>query len=462
MKQKDESLYSGKDEMNLVEFPITLLAKRHSSEGNTIEFTDTIQGEGGKLVKREWTVAGSEKFGLPLAQDNDVLLALLAMGKEKNFSSRKIYFSRYRLCKIMRWKIDGRAYKRIAEALDRMRWSGVKAQNAFWDNERKSYVTKAFGIIDEYELLDSSKPGPPGQDSFPFSYVILSEALFASIKAGYIKSLDMKTYFELESALAKRLYRYLDKKAYGKGRFEIGLFTLADVHLGLKLCKYSSQIKQQLEPAHNELIKVGFLKSTECRKTSDGSSEKVIYTFFDKAEMKEEMLVEADSQSMPCDSELLTRLVEIGITHKVAEQIVREYTAETVNEQMEMLPYRKAKDPAAALVAAIKDSWAPPASYKTKVKSEQKKEAGKLEQTLEEKQKAGLRARIEEYLAKLSPAECEALKAEAGELARQEGAKIFRNKEVPQYVLDGYVHIVVEQRLGLQGGKNTISSSVTA
>ncbi len=449
MKQKDELPDGGKDEMNLVEFPITLLAKRHPSEGNTIEFTDTIEGDGGKLIKREWTVAGSEKFGLPLAQDNDVLLALLAIGKENNFSSRKIYFTRYRLCKIMRWKIDGRAYKRIAEALDRMRWSGIKALNAFWDNERKSYVTKAFGIIDEYELLDSPKPGLPGQDSFPFSYVSLSEALFASIKAGYIKSLNIKTYFELESAIAKRLYRYLDKKAYGKKRFEISLFTLADVHLGLKLCKYPSQIKQQLDPAHDELIQAGFLKSTECRKTSDGSSEKVIYTFTDKTERKEETVAEADSQCMPCDNELLKRLVKIGITQKVAEQIVREYPAEIVKEQMEMLLFRKAKDPAAALVAAIQESWAPPASYQAKVKCEQEKEAGKCEQNLEEKQKAELRARIEEYLAKLSPTEREALTAEAGEQARQEGAKIFKNKEVPQYVLNGYIHIVVQKRMGL-------------
>jgi hypothetical protein len=268
----------------------------------------------------------------------------------------------------------------------------------------------------------------------------------------------------LESAITKRLYRYLDKKRYdGKRKFEINLFNLAETHLGLQKTKYASHIKEKLNPSHEKLIQVGFLKSAEYCKTMDGVSEKVIYTFGSGAEMTEVVPVEAGSrESMPCDSELLTRLVEIGITHKVAEQIVREYTAETVNEQMEMLPYRKAKDPAAALVAAIKDSWAPSASYKAKVKSEQKKEAGKLEQTLEEKQKAGLRARIEEYLAKLSPTECEALKAEAGELARQEGAKIFRNKKVPQYVLDGYVHIAVEQRLGLQGGKNTVSSSVTA
>ena len=39
--------------------------------------------------------------------------------------------------------------------------------------------------------------------------------IFESIKAEYIKSLDMKVYFKLESAITKRLYSYLDKKRYG-------------------------------------------------------------------------------------------------------------------------------------------------------------------------------------------------------------------------------------------------------
>jgi hypothetical protein len=156
-------------------------------------------------------------------------------------------------------KPGGSGYKQIEEALDRFKGTSIKAKNGFYDNARKFYATKNFGIIDDYELMDSSKPGPPGQDNFPFSYVNLGEVLYESIQAGYIKSLNMKTYFELEGPLAKRLYRYLDKKAYNKKKFEINLFTLAEVHLGLQKCKYLSQIKQQLSHAHEELVKAGFL-----------------------------------------------------------------------------------------------------------------------------------------------------------------------------------------------------------
>jgi hypothetical protein len=182
MKHDDEPPGIGKDEMNLVEFPITLLAKRHPSESNILEFTDTIEGEAGKLIKREWIVSGSEKYGLPLAQDNDVLLALLLVGKESTFSSPTIYFSRHKLLQIMGCRDEGRYYKRIEESLDRLKGVTIKAKNAFWDNERKGYHTVNFGIIDGYDLFDSHKSA--GQLSLPLSNVDLNKYLYQSIQAG--------------------------------------------------------------------------------------------------------------------------------------------------------------------------------------------------------------------------------------------------------------------------------------
>lgn len=470
MRQKEPALEIGKDEMNLVEYPITLLSKRHESKTKTIEFSDTITGDGGRLIKREWIVTGSDKYGLPLAQDNDVLLAIMAIGKEQDFQSRKILFSRYRLCQIMGWKLGGANYKRVEDTLKRFKGVSIYAKNALWDNKKKSYITMGFGIIDEFCLFDS--PRTVKQDTFPLSYVNLGEVLYESIKAGYIKSIDVKTYYELESSITKRLYRYLDKKRYdGKRKFEIDLFNLAYTHIGFdeKVYKYASLIKHKLNSAHEELIHTGFLTGAEYQKTNDGDSEKVIYTFgrntgqdgsgsFSSAREKKSFT------GLPAreDDPLMARLLETGVTRAMAEQIVREYSAEAIKTQMEILPHRNAKDPAAVLVASIQESWEPPSSYKKKVGSKKQKETEKCAHELEEQQKADLRARIEEYLAKLSPAELEALTAEAGELARQEGAKIFGKKEVPQYVINGYIHIVVEKRLGLQGGKNTVSSLVTA
>jgi hypothetical protein len=446
VKQNAELPEIGKDEMNLVEFPITLLAKRRGPGKNTIKFSDTITGAGGLPVKREWTVTGTEEYGLPLAQDNDVLLALMAIGKEKNFSSRKIYFSRYRLLEIMGWCDEGRSYKRIEEALKRFLGVGIYAKNAFWDNERKSYVTLGFGIIDSFALYDSHNPAK--QPGLPLNSVTLGEELFESIQAGYIKSLDMKTYFGFESAVSKRLYRYLDKKAYNKKKFEIGLFILAEAHLGLQKTKYASHIKEKLSPAHEELLKAGFLKLAEYQKTSDGSSEKVVYHFRQRVELAEPCQASGPCDQAPAlDAELLARLIEIGVTKKIAEQILLEYPLEAVRAQIDALPHRKAEDAPAALVSSIMNDWSLPASHKKQKQSLARAEAEKKQREQEKQQKAEHRTSIEEYLSALAGEELAELTRQALDLARQEYGTLFPGKEIPDYQVTGYLHILVEKRL---------------
>lgn len=455
MKQDNQLPEIGKDEMNLVEFPITLLAKRHSSQGNTIEFSDTIEGEDGKPVKREWIVTGSDKYGLPLAQDNDVLLALFAVSKETNFSSPTIYFSRYKLCKIMGWATNkGPNYDRIEDAMKRFHGVRIYAKNGFWDNEKKRYVTLAFGIFDSFSLYDSYKPA--GQPGLPFSSVDLNKILYQSIQAGYIKSLDMRTYFRLESVITKRLFRYLDKKAYNKKKFEIGLFTLAHVHIGFneETYKHASTIKQKLTPAHEELIKTGFLKSANYQKTADGTSEKVVYHFTQRAQSTEAAPCSPPHEintPAPLNAALLAQLVTMGVTRNMAEQLLREYPLEAVRAQVEALPHRKAEDAPAVLVSSIMNDWAPPGSYRKHTQGQARAEAEKQRQDQEKKQKTEHRALIEGYLSSLSSEEHDELTRQARDLARQEYEALFPGKEVPGYQVTGYLHTLVEKRLDAPG-----------
>lgn len=466
MKKNCETRKIGKDEMNLVEFPITLLSKRKSLESNVLEFTDTITAEDGTQIMREWTVSGSEKYGLPLAIDNDVLLALLVIGKENNFASPVIYFSRYRLLKIMGLETDaGSNYKRMEDIFDRLTGVRIKSKNSFWDNERKAYVSVNVGIFDEYQIYEGKpKKGHNMQESLPLSYVRLNNTLYQSIKAGYIKSLEVDIYFILKSSIAKRLYRYLDKKRYdGKKKFEMNLYTLAYVHIGFdnETYKFASKIKEKLAPAHDELIKAGFLKSAEYQTTSDGTSEKVIYTFGRKPLMNGEFPASAErAAEVPPDEltekepdaadSLLYAMLEVGVTRKVAEQILREYQRDAIHTQMEALPYRKASDPAAVLVASIQDDWNYPSSYKAqkkKAKSAAQKEKERQDNAIEELEKSKRREKIENYLSAISDSERNAMLREAREIARREGGSMFKNREIPECILKAYLHGLADKNL---------------
>src|SRR3954468_1855597 len=95
----------GRDEMNLAEFPIALLADRVPDGQKTIYFED----QHGQL-----TVTGSDAYGLPTATDTDVIVALIYLTKLRNdFRDVKVNFSRYELINLLNWSDEGWSYKRL-------------------------------------------------------------------------------------------------------------------------------------------------------------------------------------------------------------------------------------------------------------------------------------------------------------------------------------------------------------
>jgi hypothetical protein len=381
----------GRDEMNLAEFPFALLSDRAPEGLNTIQFEDTVEGKDGLLIKRTWTVTGGEKFGLPLAADEEVYVVLMEVTKEHGFDQRTIPITRYDLIKRLGWPNKGESYRRLREALDRLLGVTITARRAFWDKAKQRYVDVGFHIIDDYALYDEA-PGRKRrdeQDPLPLSFISWSQVIFRSFQAGNIKQLDTAFYFSLRSSLSRRLYRYLDKKRYdGKGQYRIGLRKLAFEKLGMSRNYYPSQIKQELQRAHRELIQNGFLQGVEYEPASNGGEELVVYHF---TRRKFQM---APAPQEPLLQELCDQLVEQGVTPGVAHQLVRDFGDE-VRIQLQYLPYRGAQDPAAVLVEAIKGRWEPPASYLKARAEEQRRQQEQQRQTLLARQKAEEKARKE-------------------------------------------------------------------
>src|SRR3954465_3430239 len=86
----------GRDELNLAEFPITLLSDRVPGGCKTLVFEDKVfDQQAGEMVTRKLTVTGSNAHGLPTAVDDEVLVALLQLTKLAGFRDPKVQFSRY-------------------------------------------------------------------------------------------------------------------------------------------------------------------------------------------------------------------------------------------------------------------------------------------------------------------------------------------------------------------------------
>ena len=260
IRPKPGRAVTSRDEMNLAEFPLAVLSTRVDSRIKTLEFTDYTKGPNNEMVERRWIITGADKFGLPTSTDDDVVLGLIRLSMEDGFKEPKVRFTRYELLKALRWSTEGRSYQRLIKSLDRLSGVRIRSSNSFYDNSTKSYQTSNFGIIDAYEINDERSVSGTEKSSF----FIWSEMLFNSFKSGYIKKLDLDLYFSLKSAVARRLYRYLDKHFYFKGTIDAHLMTLAFEKIGLsRTYKYVSSIKQQLKPALEELVEVKFLTKYE-------------------------------------------------------------------------------------------------------------------------------------------------------------------------------------------------------
>jgi len=435
----------GGDELNLAEFPFALLADRQPDDVGTIEFSDVIRGKDSQRINRTWILTGSEEFGLPVASDEQMYVALMELTREQGFDNRVIYLTRYELIKRLGWPDKGGSYARVKGCLDRLLGVTITAKQAFWDKTKQRYVDVGFHIIDDYALYNEpvGRKRRYARQHQPLSYVAWNQVVFKSFQAGNIKQLDTSFYFGLRSAVSRRLFRYLDKKRLdGKPAFRIGLRKLGFEKLGMSRNYYPSHIKQELARAHRELIDNGFLERAEYLRSGRDADEQVYYWF-----SSSRYHLSMDTHQRARASSLFQQLSERGITPSVAEQLVAEY-GDQVQAQIEYLPYRNPHDPAAMLVESIRSSWAPPASYlKAQAEAEDARQAAEAEQQRQERRQQQLekrqarRSACRRALERLSPAERQEIEEAAQRHLQEDNPALAAHPQSTAYqvLLDEYI-----------------------
>ena len=253
----------GRDEMNLAEFPLTGLTSRREKGKDTLVFEDsTPDKQAGRTVKRRLTVSASTEYGLPRALDDEVILGLVQLSKAGSFSGRKISFVPAELFRLLGWREEGRSYARLETSLKR--WLGVTLyyDNAWRDNARKIWIDEHFHLLENVVVRRRRKgtgTEEVGEKRKLWS-VTWNEVVFQSFEAGYLKKLDMELYRTLRLAASKRMYRFLDKRLHYRRRKAFDLRTFACEHIGFGRRDDNAQLKRRLNPATDELEKVGFLE----------------------------------------------------------------------------------------------------------------------------------------------------------------------------------------------------------
>jgi hypothetical protein len=412
----------GKDEMNLAEFPITLLTNHVPKGQKVLQYQDEVFDEkSSRIIARKLTISASESYGLPTALDDDVILALIQLTKVvNNFTSRKVEFGRSDLIRMLGWPDSGFSYRRIATSLKC--WLGVSLvyENAWWDKRQQAWTTKGFHIIDNFELSDSRA----GR-----GHVLWNAVVFESFEAGYLKTIDYDFYRRLEHPTAKRMYRFLSKRMYRGPDLSFDLRDFAIAHSGLSPSYRSDagKLKEKLQPALEELEAAGFLEPLG----KDERYRKIGKDWEIRLVRKAPPAVVASPDRPDAEPpRLVAELVNRGVTRTTAADLVRQYPAERIEAKLEVFDWlvekqdkRVARSPAGYLVKSITDDYAAPKGFVPKAERQRREEARqaqereKAEQRRRQReQEARDRALLEEvdaYLKRLTPAERKALEAEA-------------------------------------------------
>ena len=423
----------GRDEMNLAEFPITLLTDRVPKDQKEAIYQDEIYDERtGLTLSRKLTISAGN-HGLTTAIDDEVILALIQMTKSKNnYTDRRVEFSRHELIQLLNWPRTGASYERILLSLKR--WTSVFLQyeNAWRDNRTKSWVSAGFHIIDNYEITDSRLTDEQ-LDLIP-SYIIWNKVIFESFQAGYLKPLDYDLCMGLSNSTAKRMYRFVDKRFHHKPDWTFDLKELAHEHIGLgRNYEGPAHLKRNLRPAIEELESIGFLEPLPDseRFPKDGRNWKI--RLIQKTPTlpanpaSQQPTLPLPEPKPPC---LVTELANRGVTRATAAELVERHPAEAIRAKLDVFDWmagkqdkRLARSPAGYLVKSITDDYAPPKGYVSREERQAREEARRAEERekaeqrrLQREQAArerALREEVDAYLERLTPAEREALEAEA-------------------------------------------------
>jgi Replication initiator protein A/DnaA N-terminal domain len=234
-----------------------------------IQYTNTIRTRDGQELRQTWTVRAVQGLGLPGTLDQDVYVALLQLIDRQGDIPEDgwIGFSLYELVELLHRGHGGRDYRQVKESLERLSGTIIQSRNAFYRKSTKSYLDDTFHLLDRVQHSESTDGSGRRSEK---TWIKLSDYFVDSYKANYLKGLDADFYCSLNSSVAKRLYRFVDKKRGQQRRWEVDLFALRD-RIPLSSYKYPSKIKEKLGPAHEELRQKGFFERVTYRKTTDGA-----------------------------------------------------------------------------------------------------------------------------------------------------------------------------------------------
>ena len=393
-EEKDTIPETIKLEVNLLTLPFFALYRGDCERRTKTEYKAAIRKDNEK-IEISWVVSSNSEYGYPGPFDREVHKAIEQIINELPLPIRNPIplGSLYNLCKRMGIdKYGGSQYRKIKKSLKRITVTSIESKGAFYSKEKEEWIEDVFHLYDRVVFKGAKLPDGRIADT---NYLFLNSWYLDNINAHYVKPVDWNYYKILETPTSQRLYELLSVKFYGLirkgGKFISYKYSTLCSLLPITQQRHMSKAKQVLDPTHHKLKETGFLEGWDWEELpQEGKEKDWLIRYYPGRRAKEEIerfkgreqselmlpphkdedVIESKEELSIEDSNVVEQLTQRGVTLVTAKKLVKCYSAEQIQKQVEVFDWLKErksplveKNPGGFLRKAIEEDYQPPQEY---------------------------------------------------------------------------------------------------
>ena len=163
------------------------------------------------------------------------------------------------------------------------------------------------------------------------SWFVWNEVVFNSLQSGYVKKLDWNLYCDLKSPVAKRLYRFLDKRFWHEDQLSFDVHELAFDKVRLtRHYKTVGEVKRELLKGIEELESKWDLRRMSVEKRFQKVARGKWEVAFSKRESRRVKAVEPGNATGELEAELVKRKVGPATARDLVEGFPQKWVREMI------------------------------------------------------------------------------------------------------------------------------------
>ncbi|MPQ43164.1 replication initiator protein A [Clostridium tarantellae] len=357
-----------------------------TNELSKVDYRKWIDSKG---MTRELII--SSVRSLPDSYCMDVFLGLIRLMVNDNsplcpdenglykLKSNKVEFTLNRLCEAMELKSGGNTYKKIKDALRRLKATDYYSlgKGSLYNKVKGTYETrseKAVSLIDSYDTSEivTSEDG----DNKLFSgYVTFGDLIMNNLEAGFVRVVRNHQYFQLKTGITRGLYLYIESNRTSTDIYIKRSFDVLKNKIPIDF-EYPSRLKSKLKKSLESMYELGIIKDWFYGDEIliNGFKEQCIYIIFKgtRKELiqfltKKEQNFKIDNRKKTNDNnienieikfpeDINKELLNFGINEKKIIELINKHSkyelAEYILWMQDGISKGKVKDPASLFVFA--------------------------------------------------------------------------------------------------------------